>query len=161
MEYTASAVTSFVTTNGSLVPGAGNGIIKDAEALDAGNFTPLFTMPAAQFATLRTWYGEGAIAVDSMTQQSANWLSPGQAAMTNTADQSLKLLAVRSQLYGNVANVPVSNNVASTTTTAIGDFNYGTFNSVAFDLRQMRYFPAKVAQIQHAAGTTALSLYNT
>ena len=161
MEYTASSTTSFVAANGSLVPGAGSGLIKEAEALDAGNMTPLFTMPAEQFATLRTWYGEGAIAVDTMTQQSANWLSPGQAAMTNTADQSLKLLAVRSQLYGNVANVPVSNNVASTTATAIGDFNYGTFNSVAFDLRQMRYFPAKVAQTQHAAGTTAAAAYTT
>ena len=163
MEYTASSTTSFVAANGSLVPGAGSGLIKEAEALDAGNMTPLFTMPAEQFATLRTWYGEGAVAVDTMTQQSANWLSPGQAAMTNTADQSLKLLAVRSQLYGNVANVPVSNYVAQPTSTAsLGNFNYGKYNNTnVFDLRQIRYFPAKVAQTQYASGVAALAKYNS
>lgn len=46
MEYTASTTTSFLESNGSLVPGAGAGLIKEAEALDAGNYTPLFTMPA-------------------------------------------------------------------------------------------------------------------
>jgi|TARA_B110001450_G_scaffold138902_1_gene130184 hypothetical protein len=61
MEYTASTSTTFVPKNGSLVKGAGNadGVITADEALAAGNMVPLFTMPAEQFATLRTWYGEG------------------------------------------------------------------------------------------------------
>ena len=60
MEYTASTLSSFNDSNGSLVPGAGTGgLIKEDEALAPTSYVPLFTMPANQFATLRTWYGEG------------------------------------------------------------------------------------------------------
>jgi hypothetical protein len=96
-------------------------------------------------------------------------MSPGQAPIDNSKAASLQLAPVVSQLYGNVANVPVSGNVVSADTTALGATqNYGKYNSIYFDLRQMRYFPAKVAQTVHASGTalalqytTALGAYNT
>lgn len=47
-------------------------------------------------------------------------MSPGQAPIENSKASSLQLAPVVSQLYGNVANVPVSGNVVSTTTTALG-----------------------------------------
>lgn len=163
MEYTASAATTFSATNGSLVPGLNTtGFYTGNESLAAGNMTPLFTMPAEQYATLRTWYGEGALTNDGMTGQSSSWLSTGQVPIGNTAAISLQLAGVKSQLYGNVANVPVSNNIQqAASAVAIGDFNNGKYNNVAFDLRAMRYFPAKVAQTQHAAGTTAAAAYTT
>jgi len=67
---------------------------------------PLFNMPAEQFASLRTWYGVGAATKDDLTQMSSNWSSVGQAPIVNTTATSLQLAAVKSQLYGNVANVP-------------------------------------------------------
>jgi hypothetical protein len=42
---------------------------------------------------------------------SSNWSTAGQAPIVNTTAVSLQLAAVKSQLYGNVANVPVSGNV--------------------------------------------------
>jgi len=130
---------------------------------------PLFWMPAVQFSSLRTWYGQGSDSKDDTSGYSANWMSPGQAPINNTKAISLQLAGVKSQLYGNVANIPMSANVVSTTTTALGATeNYGKYNSVYFDLRQMRYFPAKVAQTVWTAGSalalqysTALSTYNT
>jgi hypothetical protein len=68
---------------------------------------PLFDMPADQFGSLRTWYGQGATAIDDVTGMSSNWSSVGQAPIVNTTATSLQLAAVKSQLYGNVANVPV------------------------------------------------------
>jgi hypothetical protein len=50
---------------------------------------------------------------------SSNWSTAGQAPIVNTTAVSLQLAAVKSQLYGNVANVPVSGNVQSTDTTAL------------------------------------------
>jgi len=134
------------------------------EGLAAGNYTPLFTMPADQFATLRTWYGEGALTADALTQQTSTWSSAGGAPIGNSTAISLQLAGVKSQLYGNVANVPVSGMVtqaASVTTALTASQNYGTYNNTRFDLRQMRFFPAKVAQTQHAAGTTAAATYTS
>jgi len=60
MEYTTGSAVSFTATNGSLVTGLNTtGFYTGNESLAPGNLTPLFTMPAEQFATLRTWYGEG------------------------------------------------------------------------------------------------------
>jgi hypothetical protein len=81
---------------------------------------PLFTMPAVEFASLRTWYGQGTWTVDATTNMPSNWMSPGQAPVENTTAVSLQLAPVVSQLYGNVANVPVSGYVGSTDTTALG-----------------------------------------
>jgi hypothetical protein len=50
---------------------------------------------------------------------SSNWSSVGQAPIVNTKAVSTQLAAVKSQLYGNVANVPVSGNVISTTTAVL------------------------------------------
>lgn len=146
MEYTAQG-TSFDGSKGSLVPSAEGGLILANEGLAAGNYTPLFTMPADQFATLRTWYGEGSLVIDPVTQQTSTWSSAGGAPIANSTAASLQLAGVKSQLYGNVANVPVSTAAASTTSAVLtATQNYGTYNSIRFDLRQMRFFPAKVAQ---------------
>ena len=77
-----------------------------APGLANSSMLPLFHMPAEQFASLRTWYGQGATAVDAVTGMSSNWSSAGQAPIINTTATSLQLAAVKSQLYGNVANVP-------------------------------------------------------
>lgn len=50
-----------------------------------GTYIPKFNMPADQFATLRTWYGE-AVANDSLNTVAdlpAAWLTPGQAPVEN------------------------------------------------------------------------------
>jgi hypothetical protein len=77
-------------------------------------------MPSAQFGSLRTWYGQGAWSMDAVSNMPSNWMSPGQAPVLNTGPISTQLAPVVSQLYGNVANVPVSGFVASATTTALG-----------------------------------------
>jgi len=163
MEYTAQGV-SFDQSKGSLVASAQGGVMLVNEGLAAGNYTPHFTMPANQFATLRTWYGEGNLLIDPVTQQTSTWSSAGGAPIANDTNTSLQLAGVKSQLYGNVANVPVSGMVTqgtSTTTPLTATQNYGTYNNIRFDLRQMRFFPAKVAQTQHAAGTTAAAAYTS
>jgi hypothetical protein len=88
-------------------------------ALSNDSNLPLFNMPANAFASLRTWYGAGSTSIDPKTGMSSNWSSVGQAAINNTTAVSLQLAAVKSQLYGNVANVPQSGNVLSTTTTVL------------------------------------------
>ena len=78
---------------------------------------PLFNMPAEQFASLRTWYGVGSTSLDDVTQMSSNWMTAGQAPIANTKLVSAQLAAVKSQLYGNVANVPQSGYVLSASST--------------------------------------------
>jgi len=45
-------------------------------------FVPLFDMPAAAFASLRTWYGAGALAGSGAP---ANWFAPGRLAIKTKA----------------------------------------------------------------------------
>jgi hypothetical protein len=95
-------------------------------------------MPADQFATLRTWYGEASAigALDPTANLPAAWLTPGQAPVANSAEASMLLATVPGETYGNVVNVPFSTISAQTgSTTPVGDTNYGTYNSVTFDLR--------------------------
>lgn len=47
-------------------------------------------------------------------------MSPGQAPISNAKLVSAQLAPVKSQLYGNVANVPMSGNVESANTDALG-----------------------------------------
>jgi hypothetical protein len=96
-----------------------DGFTQMAPALANDSYLPLFNMPANAFASLRTWYGAGATGLDPKTGMSSNWSTAGQAAINNTGLVSTQLAAVKSQLYGNVANVPQSGNVLSTTTTAL------------------------------------------
>jgi len=168
MEYTGDLVGNVANNPGGLTLGVGGGYQPTTDALaPATNLTPLFTMPGTSFATLRTWYGEGAVAGainnDALTGQSAAWMSPGQAPIALGNTVSTILGDVKSQLYGNVANVPVSNYVAQPTSVlSLGNFNYGKYNNTnVFDLRQIRYFPAKVAQTQYASGVAALAKYNS
>jgi hypothetical protein len=107
-------------------------------------------MPANQFATLRTWYGEAVLAttIDPISNLPAAWLTPGQAPVSN-AKASLYsdyLAGIEGQQYGNVANVPFSTlattGSAEASNTAVGNANYGYVNGIGFDLRVVRYFPA-------------------
>lgn len=60
MEYTAAS--SWSASAGSLqVNASTSGYIEAADALAPVSFLPTLTMPAAQFATLRTWYGRGGV----------------------------------------------------------------------------------------------------
>ena len=107
-------------------------------------------MPANQFATLRTWYGEAVVAteIDPISNLPAAWLTPGQAPVSNTKANkfSTYLADIKGQQYGNVANVPFSTltttGSASSSDVSVGNANFGMVNGVAFDLRVVRYFPA-------------------
>jgi len=67
-------------------------------------------MPAEQFATLRTWYGEPTVAgaLDTKANLPAAWLSPGQAPVDNSKAASKMLATAPTESYGNVVNVPFS-----------------------------------------------------
>jgi hypothetical protein len=76
--------------------------------LTVGTYIPKFTMPADQFATLRTWYGEATVELDLKANLPAAWLSPGQAPVDNSKDASKLLATAPTESWGNVVNVPVS-----------------------------------------------------
>ena len=65
-------------------------------------------MPADQFATLRTWYGEAPVGLDAVATLPAAWLTPGQAPVDNSVTASMLLATVKTEQYGNVVNVPFS-----------------------------------------------------
>ena len=100
------------------------------------NYIPKFNMPADQFATLRTWYGEAPLTINDVSNLPAAWLTPGQAPVDNSVTASMLLATVKTEQYGNVVNVPFSTISTQTgSTTPVGDTNYGVYNSVSFDLR--------------------------
>jgi len=97
-------------------------------------------MPALQFATLRTWYGEAGVAgaIDPLASLPAAWLTPGQAPVDNSITASAFLADVpNTEQFGNVVNVPYSKQSTVSTAGSVGDTNYGTFDSssIKFDLR--------------------------
>lgn len=158
MEYTATvAGTAYAAAVGSLATASidatnGLGYVATSAAVTAGTFIPMFHMPADQFATLRTWYGEASVAgaLDATANLPAAWLTPGQAPVDNSKNASLLLASVPSETYGNVVNVPFSKlSTVSGSSTVVGDTNYGSFDSSKFDLRVARYFPAQVALSSH------------
>jgi len=152
MEFTSTATTvSYSAAQGSLQDSeatAQDGYIFPASAVTKGTYIPRFNMPADQFATLRTWYGEASVegAVDATAGLPAAWLTPGQAPVANSVTASKLLATVPGETFGNVVNVPFSTISTQTgATDTVGATNFGTYNSNAFDLRAARYFPAKVA----------------
>lgn len=82
MEYTSTGNASWLEQYGSLLENRNTlGEIKDTNtpALSLGTYLPTVTMPAAQFATLRTWYGNGATAASgALTGMQGNWYAPGR-----------------------------------------------------------------------------------
>jgi len=84
MEYTAQATSTLAT--GTLAMGAPTtaGDFAGTEGLNVVNYVPLFNMPAAQFASLRTWYGAGFTVPGSATPgtlqvaptEFLNWYAP-------------------------------------------------------------------------------------
>jgi hypothetical protein len=152
MEFTSTAETvSYLAAQGSLQSSeatAQDGYIFPASAVTKGTYIPRFNMPADQFATLRTWYGEASVsgALDTTADLPAAWLTPGQAPVANSVTASKLLATVPGETFGNVVNVPFSTMSTQTgDVNTVGDTNFGTYNSNAFDLRAARYFPAKVA----------------
>jgi len=144
MEYTATIQGSgYLPHIGSLATSStdgttGLGYVSTTAAVTSGTFIPMFHMPADQFATLRTWYGEASIAgaLDTTANLPAAWLTPGQAPVDNSKNASLLLATVPSETYGNVVNVPFSKlSSVSGSSTVVGDTNYGSFDSSKFDLR--------------------------
>jgi len=107
----------------------------------SGTYIPRFNMPADQFATLRTWYGEASVdgELDTTANLPAAWLTPGQAPVENSTNASLLLLTVPyTEMYGNVVNVPfstISTQSGALATNTVGDANYGPRDSATFDLR--------------------------
>jgi len=115
MEYTATSNGSeFDSKLGSLATAATSSTLVGYESLTSGltygTYIPKFTMPADQFATLRTWYGEPTVAggLDLKANLPAAWLSPGQAPVDNSKDASKLLASAPTESWGNVVNVPVS-----------------------------------------------------
>jgi len=152
MEFTSTATTvSYTAAQGSLQDSeatAQDGYIFASSAVTKGTYIPRFNMPADQFATLRTWYGEASVegALDTTSNLPAAWLTPGQAPVANSITASKLLATVPGETFGNVVNVPFSTISTQTgSTDTVGDTNYGSFNAATFDLRAARYFPAKVA----------------
>lgn len=111
------------------------------KSLDVTSLVPQFTMPYAQYAKQRTWYGAGTSIYDH-----GNWYSPyqnGAAAVTGYNGK---------QTYGSVASFTSS--VAGTDYTKSG-------SNATWDQRTVRYLPLQVALNDNAMGTTAAALYNT
>lgn len=77
-----AAGTSFSAATGYLLETAAAttvGTQQDYAGVGFGNYVPRFTMPAAQFATMRTWYGSNTARQLTTSQygaQSTNWFSP-------------------------------------------------------------------------------------
>jgi hypothetical protein len=65
------------------------------------------------------------MALDLVSSVISTWLSPGAAPISNLKPASTSLAGVKTQTYGNVANVGVSNYILNTGLTAVGNFNYG------------------------------------
>lgn len=88
-----STGTSFAATTGYLLETAAAttaGTQQDYAGVGFGNYVPRFTMPADQFATMRTWYGNNTARQLTTSQygtQSTNWFTPYQ----NPAGTSLAL----------------------------------------------------------------------
>jgi hypothetical protein len=163
MEYTTAA--SFSAATGSLGEnGSSTGYVAAGVGASRGTYLPHFAAPADQFATLRTWYGDGAAtAAGSLTGQPAAWYAPGRNPLT-TANSSYAA-EVAGQQWGNVAHMPSSTYYSSTAAIPAGSTaTYGALGSAGtakFDLRVVRYMPAQVALSVWTAGNALLTQYNS
>lgn len=129
-------------------------------------------MPAAQFSTLRTWYGNGLGAVSSsaLANEQANWYAPGNNKYTNALATTNIDAASGTQMWGNVGNFPGAKwGVSTSATTAIPTgATFGTDGTASYDLRQIRFLPAQVPTLVWTNGKAvqdayagALTAYNT
>lgn len=171
MEYTTAS--SWSATTGSLKLQQTEGYYATDESVNSGNYVPLFNMPAAQFSTLRTWYGNGLGATTStaLAIEQANWYAPGNNAYPNAVATTNIDAASGTQMWGNVGNFPGAKwGTSTSTTTAITTgATFGTVGtSSSFDLRQIRFLPAQVPTLVWTNGKAvqdayagALTAYNT
>lgn len=170
MEYTTAS--SWDATQGSLKLQQTAGIYALDESVNSLNYVPLFNMPAAQFSTLRTWYGNGlgAVASTALANEQANWYAPGNNAYTNALATTNIDAASGTQMWGNVGNFPGAKwGVSTSATTAIPTgATFGTDGTASYDLRQIRFLPAQVPSLVWTNGkavqdkyAAALTAYNT
>jgi len=144
--------------------------VLNAAALSPGTYLPLVTMPAAQFATLRTWYGSGRATVSGpLTGMQANWYAPGlntyadEQTTASARDSANALVAdVAGQAWGNVSNFPSSSGSFVTTgvtaESGAAGASYGK-TTEKFDMRVVRYLPASAAVTVWKAGSALLKQY--
>jgi len=160
MEYTAAAAFSGATGALQETTSPTTGYNPVGTALSVETFLPTLIMPAAQFATLRTWYGRGGVDGVSGTilaDYPSNWYAPGQQAQTATA---VELKDVAGQQWGNVSHFPASGYYSATAAPAAGSgATYGAVGSSRFDARVVRYMPAQVAQAVWTAGNALMTQY--
>lgn len=176
MEYTTAS--AWNASTGSLKKAAADNVFAADDAVNFGNMVPLFGMPAAQFSTLRTWYGQAAGATIATATnvlgagQPPAWYAPGVNDFSNAIADVLPNGSSGSQMWGNVANLPNSEWGTATAATAAASPATATFGAVGttgkFDFRQIRFLPAQVPTTVYANGkavqdkyTSALSQYNT
>ena len=155
MEYTHA--TSYVDTAGSLKQAQAQDVFAMDDAVNYGNKVPLFNMPAAQFSTLRTWYGQAAGSTTGPVGSGLPaWYAPGVNDYPNAIADVVVNGSSGSQMWGNVANLPNSQWGTSTATTAAASPATATFGAIAttgkFDFRQIRFLPAQVPTTVYANG---------
>lgn len=159
MEYVGAAAYSGAT--GALQENASTTGYQPADtALSVETFLPTLTMPAVQFATLRTWYGAGGadgVTTEILNGYPSNWYAPG---MQSQAATAAELKDVAGQQWGNVSHFPASGYYSASTAPAAGSgATYGAVGSSRFDARVVRYMPAQVAQAVWTAGNALMTQY--
>jgi hypothetical protein len=155
MEYTHA--TSYSAATGSLKQAQAENVFAMDDAVNYTNKVPLFNMPAAQFSTLRTWYGQATAASSGVvgTNQPA-WYAPGVNGYSNAIADVVVNGSSGSQMWGNVANLPNSQWGSASATTAAASPATATFGAISttgkFDFRQIRFLPAQVPTTVYANG---------
>lgn len=137
MEYTAGGIAQHTV-------GTNSQYITTSQSLDPSSFVPLFTMPSETYDKLRTWYGKGTSAIST-----DNWYAPYQNGGTDSN------LALMRQRYGDVVAFV---STTAPTNSATGDWSDAT--PPTYDARVVRYFPAMIAQQEHAHGKLVVDKYN-
>jgi len=124
-------------------------------------------MPAAQFATLRTWYGLSENVMEKVSSASqygvqySSWFNPGNSGVSITKANSAFISAQGTQFYGNVAAIGTSKYVktGSATNLKATDGNYGDAAGLKFDFRSVRYVPAATVQATYNTGSALATKY--
>jgi len=135
MEYTTA--TAWAADVGALVEiGTSDGYVTATSGASLDTFLPHFAMPAAQFATLRTWYGDGAAVVTNtvLSDYVASWYAPGRAGpngLAFTAAAAAGAAEVAGQQFGNVGHMPASTDFTATSSaTAVTAGSSATYGAI-------------------------------
>lgn len=119
----------------ALSSGSSDGFVTADTGLSL-TYLPRFAMPAAQFATLRTWYGDGAAVVTNtvLSDYVASWYAPGRAGpngLAFTAAAAAGAAEVAGQQFGNVGHMPASTDFTATSSaTAVTAGSSATYGAI-------------------------------